>query len=95
MERSPVMRLLGTLLILLAFGSLALDFIAMQETGGGFALRSLDAQLTGVVGLTDDQLGPYREGFGGTILALPAVAVLGGLGIILMLLSSLLFGRKD
>ncbi len=89
------MRLLGTLLILLAFGSLALDFIAMQETGGGFALRSLDAQLTEVVGIADEQLMSYREGFGGTILALPAVAVLGGLGIILLLISSLLFGRKD
>ena len=89
------MRLLGTLLILLAFGSLALDFIAMQETGGGFELRSLDTQLTQFVGISDEQLMSFRDGFGGTILALPAAAVLGGLGIILMLISSLLFGRRD
>lgn len=89
------MRLLGTLLILLGLGALALDFIAMQETGGGFALHSLEAQLMQYVGLTDEALAPYREGFLGTVLALPAAAVLGGLGIILMVLSSLLFGRRD
>lgn len=90
-----MLRLLGTLFILLAFGALALDVIAMQQANGGFELHSLDKHLVDDLSFGEEAVAPYREGFMATVLSLPSVAVLGGIGILLLLINSMLFSSRD
>lgn len=84
------MRLLGYLALLLAIGALVLDVLAMGDAE--FGLRSLNSQIADL-GLTD-MIAPYNADYVAVVLGLPGVLVLGGLGIVLLIISSL-FSRGE
>lgn len=85
------MRFLGYVFLLLAIVAVGLDVLTMQQTGADFELRSLLTQLTDLS--LDELIAPYNTGFVATALALPGALVLGGIGVVLLVLSAILFGR--
>lgn len=85
------MRFLGYLFLLLAIVAVGLDVLVMQQTGGEFELRALLTQLADLS--LAEAVAPYNTGFVETVLAQPGPLVLGGVGVALLILSAILFGR--
>lgn len=79
------MRFLGYLFLLMAIGALVLDVLAVG--GGEFQLRTLLDQAV-ELGVGDLAV-QANQGFGATVMALPGVLVLGGVGVVFLILSSL------
>jgi hypothetical protein len=79
-------RFLGFLFLLLAIAALVLDGLAMGDAG--FELRALYTQLVEDLAL-QEHIDPYNTGVVAQIIAWPGVIVLGGVGLVFLILSSL------